>query len=413
MITKIPSIKDLNLTVIIGGMIYISPDSIIFKSFSTEKIQLFTILFLCSTSIFLIHRILKNSIPITTRNVLIFIYLVTSVLLSSLINLDFSLGFYYLILLFITSFLIAHFYGIERIARVFNKWIIFICINSIVLFVILSVFSELLIAIPTIENSRDIAYKNLYIVATFVDVSSQRVIGIFREPGVFSVYITVALIFNLFVLSDSKNINWVLIITMLLTFSTSGYIALILVFIASFVKNSKGIKSLPSIFFVVMVSVIIVSFNFDLFGLVFNKFDSSSSSYGTFLARSASVFVNADIIINNFFFGVGLTDYPEQFFDFSIQIYGIGLESGTQSTNTFFAHGAVLGAGVMVTTLFLIWRLAKSVSNKNVIVCVLIFLAILSVLSSQDLRFSNLFNLLIFLGVTTNFERLNYNKRIS
>ena len=87
-----------------------------------------------------------------------------------------------------------------------------------------------------------------------VDFIKFRNPGQFIEPGVFGLFLTVALIFQ--IIFDEGKITWkslLFIVTMLTTFSTATYLGLVVIFIYLLLRNKK-------IHFVFRVSMVLISF---------------------------------------------------------------------------------------------------------------------------------------------------------
>lgn len=83
--------------------------------------------------------------------------------------------------------------------------------------------------------------------------------GAFWEPGMFAVFLNLAILINIYINRDSvfSRKNIVLITALLTTFSTTGYIVLFLIFISIFILNKKvewAILYIPIVLIVVLIA---------------------------------------------------------------------------------------------------------------------------------------------------------------
>jgi hypothetical protein len=408
---KIPKFSDFLLFIIIGFMILFSADSIIIRSVSPENYQIIVMILTTLFIFYLLIPLIKQIKSIRANVFYILFFFTFNIVTTSLFNTNFSLGLIYLIAILVLVALVVNEYSVFKIVEVFNKFMLVICVISIVLFIVSISFNDILNFFPTYENSAGVKYKHFYLGAVFVERSDVRSIGVFREPGVFAVYIVIALIFELYIIKKSNYIKWIFILSLLLTFSTSGYIALMCLLFTHELSKTK-LSKINVFKFLFLIIIVLFSISVLDLSFVFDKFDPRSNSYANFIARKASITVNLEIIKNNPLVGVGLFDYPKHYLNESLELLGVALKSGTQSTNTFFAQGAVFGflSALLQVILFLIISLKIHKNNKiNPFMWFGIFISLIIIFSSQDMRFSNIFNLLLFLSLSKQAE---YNSNV-
>lgn len=172
-----------------------------------------------------------------------------------------------------------------------------------------------------------------------------------------------------------------------------------------------------NIFIVVAGLVITLIFWFqpDLYTKIFSKLSSESDSFGSSIARVASVVVNLEIFASNPVFGSGLTEYGGLFEKYSILHFNEALEASGQSTNSFMSVFATYGLLYGVIILYALMRFAKKIAHKFVLQGNL-FLILLLMFSSQDMRYSLLLYMLVFYGLNTSLptiSRFAQNKKSS
>lgn len=156
-----------------------------------------------------------------------------------------------IILNLFTALLITNVMSEEEFCDSFRRVIFAICITSLIGFVIMYFFRGISTVFPTLINSngRVGRYAVLTILSDFSRSTSglQRVQGIFWEPGAFQCMIVFAVVFEIFkthTLTFKRMAVYAL--TIILTFSTTGYVCLMLLLAIAVNKESRSFKILRS-----------------------------------------------------------------------------------------------------------------------------------------------------------------------
>ena len=225
-----------------------------------------------------------------------------------------------------------------------------------------------------------------------------RSFGIFWEPGVFQMYLNLAIAYELFC---KKKIRWksviLLTVAVFMTFSTTGFIVLAWLFAVYFLFGKKEQVTVKSAVAVVgLLALVIGSFwliDYSYIGdTVLGKLANEDS--GSTLARSASVFVNLEIFFDHPIFGVGMDGIGEEFIQRSYLMYG---RATVHNTNTllypFAAHGIFYGGLYLAGTCLFV----KHLSTKRLVQFALIVFLVLMYIG-ENLRYSMLPLILIFYG---------------
>lgn len=198
----------------------------------------------------------------------------------------------------------------------------------------------------TVSNGVGVKYYTLGIVnfnkSTFT--SQPRACGIFWEPGMFAGFLGLTAIFELITAKNNKYIFWLVLYcaAILFTYSTAGYIYILMVILLAFSKKFKSIGSII-LFTVIGILLLVVVMNIDLVVAllikispdVFSKILWQNDSY---LTRSMSPLADLLIILKNPF-GVGYGSIQNIRVE-TIQSMG---ENVTLSTSTLTYHGACCG----------------------------------------------------------------------
>jgi hypothetical protein len=310
-------------------------------------------------------------------------------------------GYIYQIMIIILAFLISQSLNIKQFSVIFNGYVYILSIISILVFIAANSFSWILDYFPIQENTAETKFTNLYISGIFIGVDEIRNNCIFREPGVFMIYLLLGVIFELFY---SVNVNmkhiFFYFIALATTFSTAAFIILILISIGYlFTRNTKKLSK-NKIIIISFVAIIVITFSYfpAIFFRIYSKIDIDSTSYGSLIARVASVIVNYDIFVTNPIVGSGLRNYGNLFETYSMQHFGFPLNAEGQSTNSFMSIFATYGFMYGSIIVFAFIGLTK-IFTREILLKFILLLSLILMFSNEDMRYSLLFCVLIFFGL--------------
>ena len=385
------------VSIIVLGIIFFSEDTFTFgtsaSSVSFLKYIVYIILFLVLCLKIGPDRYIKN-------NTLFLLIILSSIFLTFLSNLDFTGGYVYQFFIVTFAFLIATYINLDSFVVIYNKILFILCSISLFLFIVATNFSWLLGYFPIQENIAAVQFTNIYIACVMQGVGEVRNTGIFREPGVYTTYILLGIIFELFYMVKPRVLYVALfVVTLLTTYSTAGILVFMLVLAAYIISTRENSRKLKIATILVLFPLMIyVNFNETIFSNIFLKFNPDASSYGSTMARLASFVVNFDMLLKNPLFGSGLTNYTVLFESYAYEIYGLHLSASGQSTNSFMSLLATYGIVYGGVVIFSFYCFAGSIVKKGG-GRLLLFVAFLMMFSNQDMRYSLFFNLLIFFGL--------------
>ncbi|MFV5214724.1 O-antigen ligase family protein [Azonexus caeni] len=337
-------------------------------------------------SLWFVFRQVKQKLDLNLILILIFIF--SSLLATQLVNNDFSFGYYYQFLIFLLAAFIVRECNFEVFLISAKKIIFWLGVLSLIIYFLNMGFSGFFDWAPVVVNRADVPVKNLYVGYVYVDESIKRNSSIFREPGVFAVYIFFALLVEIFI---EKKLSlprvFVFLCMMMTTYSTSGIICSFLLMFFSFKAIFSKTKYGVFVYLIITLALVSSLFVQDLNGAVFHKLQSDSDAYGSTISRTASLVVPFFISLSNPFFGVGLNEYSILFRSISQDIFGVYLNSDGQSTNTYMAIAANYGWLLGMLFFYLTYKISRRLTVDNVSAFYVSILFIL-ILSSQDLRYS-------------------------
>lgn len=226
--------------------------------------------------------------------------------------------------------------------------------------------------------------------ASILNINFYRNQGIFWEPGVLSVYLNLALFIQIFLKQSSKVIPFYLFL-IVSTFSSTGLVVSliqILVFYKNLILKNVRLLFVLVALCVILIPIIIGNMNDKILG------DGSAS----FLLRLYDFMISGQIIMSNFFTGIGFGNQLYKAEQIKYSLFG-DLEvddgsgaGGRGNTNSimyiFAAFGVPLGLYIL-----------KSIYNQTVVLTnqkLLFFVVILLCLASEPLITSGIFLLIIF-----------------
>ncbi len=258
----------------------------------------------------------------------------------------------------------------------------------------------------TITNGADVKYSTLGIVNFNKTTFSlqARACGIFWEPGLFAGFLGLTAIFELIISKDNKFIFWLIVycIAIFFTYSTAGYIYILMIIILAFSHKFKSIGSIIVfsvigfiLLFIVMNIELVTAFLIKLSPNVFTKILIQNESY---LTRSMSPLADLLIMIKNPF-GVGYGSIQNIRVE-TIQSMG---EKVTLSTSTLTYHGACCGILFFIAYNFL-WLKNFLTIKKDVLFKILTIILFAMILTSNPMynnQFIWIFLFFPFMSVNT------------
>lgn len=335
-----------------------------------------------------------------------FFYLSISVLFLMLFHLDFqSWGSY----LHIVLVLIVSIYLTANIKySVFIKWVIgimtFMTCVSIVAWLYVNVLGQKL-PFPIINGSSNGYYSSYYnAVIVFMNTHyTQKVMGAFWEPGIFAAVSVLSLILLEDVHCSRKKYKLtqaILILGLLLSFSTTGYFCFgfyTIYLVVNKIKNRRKVVTLASILFV--ITLIVVIFWNNIIHLltivspsVFSKLTYENASLTT---RRVGPLVDLYIMSNNYLIGVGMSQYNNLWPELAKLML---VESRTSTITFYLANFGVFG-GLYLAQIFK----AAFYKKRNMISSIILFTIIVIIVSTEP-NYFNIFTTMFILYFSNNSQ---------
>lgn len=203
-----------------------------------------------------------------------------------------------------------------------------------------------------IENYFGIFYNFQY--ATISNhVTSNRLMSIFWEPGVYGTMLLIGQFGELFIKKKTNYLNvFIFILASIFTYSTATYVLGILLYIMLVFKNIKKAK-LRVLLFATLIAILLVLFIFyqpildflkKLMPAVFSKIDISNASFFT---RLQSIVHFLKLFVKNPFFGFGGRTAYELYMATSPDL----IDAGTSTFGYLMAGFGIFGVAFALLTL--------------------------------------------------------------
>lgn len=356
---------------------------------------------------FLTIYLLTNSnlkfLTVLTKSSLIFYSIIISVLITSFLNFNISGGYVYQIWLFLLGILIVNFFAQKQFVDIYIRYVYILSVISLVVFLLASISLSIFEMFPVQNNSAGATMYNLGACIVFADGAYVRNTSIFREPGVFMIYLNIGIMFELFFKSEINKRNLlVFILAIFSTLSTAAFIVLGTILIAYlFTKTTtkSSFKTKGFVILMMLMAMVAIVTSGELYSMVFDKMGKDNIADGSSLARGVSVLANFNIFLDNFIFGVGIRDYPASFEKYTLDLVGISMDVGN-NTNTITTILAVYGILFGLIFIYMMISFAKKSSN-SIMVRTFIFVVLIMLYSNEELRYSLMSASFLMWGLTS------------
>ncbi len=243
--------------------------------------------------------------------------------------------------------------GFDEFVCKFTKMMYFLSVYSLITYMLYQIIPGFFWILPKVKGTVWVANCFFSLVPIGMD-GYYRNFGCWGEPGMFAVYLSFAIMFELFYIERS-NVKHIVILclAMVTTFSTGGYISLILLALGYFFYNKTADVNRRSRKILISgglvgLFILMILFSTGYFGnrsYVFRKLAEFTSTSGTTFERMRAVSLALKAIKQYFPFGCGWGNYAS--------IYLQGNILTTTPLNWFAVYGVLYGM-IMNIGLFMI-----------------------------------------------------------
>ena len=192
----------------------------------------------------------------------------------------------------VVGYLFTLFVSYQEFKDVFLSIVRFLAVYSLITFALGIILPDLIAFLPAVEKNGTLYYNTVFSVVSNTSFVSRN-FGIFWEPGAFSIFLNVALYFELFENKFNAKHILLLAVTILSTVSTLGIVCMVILF-AAFLTTDKYVSSSRIKSLIVTVGalglVVLILYGGDFIYNTFNKLDMS----GTTINESTAVRIKTD-----------------------------------------------------------------------------------------------------------------------
>ncbi len=312
---------------------------------------------------------------------------------------DFRTGYLFKCILVTFSFFVTQLFDLKTFAGVFNRVIAFLAAISLVCFSAEAVNHNVFSFAPRIYNSVGYGFRNLFLYVQSDAGFALRNYGIYREPGVYQMFLIVALIFELYYFKQPNIKRMVVYMaTLLTTLSSTGLLAMGAWILLAYVKRNTVSEKIKAGMLILgcltffMGICLFPSIFLELAEKVFGKFSLENES---FLARWGSIVLNLKMWLEHPIFGVGMTNAGPLYEQESIRVFGTLIRDNTNTLLVQFAvHGTIFGLLWLSGFIKGACALGKSKMEKGLIFLIVVILSI-----GENVTFSPFGNVLMMYGL--------------
>lgn len=322
------------------------------------------------------------------------------VIISMVLNMDTDImHLISLMLMYIAALIITQIMEFEEFKEKYLSIMFVLAVSSLIFFTVGLIAPQIPSAIPQWYPSRRVRNAGLYFYTWsnfFGMIDPSRNNGIFREPGMYQVFLNLALLFLNGSSKNSMKYKILFAATILTTFSTTGIFAMICIIASDLfsysVKMTK--KEFMSLVVMILGAIIIVNYIGDNAIQLFSKFDADTTSYVSFSERAEATLLDIKIWLESSIIspvvGVSYEKYSR-----------ISMGATNSLTGIVAQHGIVAGVFLLGSLMNLIRR-----GTKNRLQMLLYFMSIVMIVCTQATLTCYFFTVLCIYGfIDDNKER--------
>jgi hypothetical protein len=376
---------------------------VVITRFSNEK---YFILFIAFSSIIFILFCLTNKKAKMSSDILLYTCMSSIfVLISMIVNQDFDILNFTIISLFFISFFFITMVSPKIFINYYIKVLVVLSLYSLIMtYFVPKLIPSIISFFPIGFNSGGFQVIDYGLSFQYVGLVSRNT-GIFREMGVYSVYLNFALFFLMFTNNNIKHKNiaiLILVITIISTLSTPGLMSMGIMMIVYLINmgifKKRNLKLILSICIILLIMVFVFPVSLDYINDSVNKLTQKGSSL---VGRTDSIVSNLKVWSEYPLFGAGYTESIRR----AEALSNIdGILHNTSTTTSFLAMYGLFFTIILSAPMFFF----VFVLNIRWISKILLFLSLFLLINSQRLFLDSLFYFIsyIFLVILLNRKRL-------
>lgn len=389
-------------------LVFVSNDTLLFGTNENGLFAIIQYLIIAFLGCFCLLYVLINKIKIQRYLLGVCCLLLLVSVLSCTFNRDFGIKYIYEIVIVFIAILYVSIVGVSRFEIHFVDIVSFLAFFSLIVWALNIFFPSTLSLFPTFKNVKEVPFKfcvfsNAYVSRDYTFIGYYRNYSIFREPGVYQIFLLLALLMLFFLNPKTRNKYFkivVITVAVVTTFSTAGYIVLALEYLIFLLFDFK--KEAPNHRYVLgffglclIVAFFALNSKIDIFTEIFeNKI--GNTNHASWVARSSSFITNIRIGLESPLWGAGWDGIKSRFEYYNLVLFDSNV---LHNTNTFLkilgVHGFLYFIPFFVS---FFWYFRRGCCFFKTM---LVFLAAFALLSNEDLTFNILVYIITFYGLNS------------
>ena len=408
-------------TVLLYLIMFFSGDTYLFGTNSSDGMVTLSRYLLIPVCVFLFMRwaLKRDKREGNNRKLASYLIIIIAFVLCSVMNHDSTNYIIIKILIITAALLLTLNYTVDEYITSFCESVYFIAVCSVILEIIAYVLPALVYSLPSIVGTGRAVTKSCLLAGVLEDylgTIAVRASGIFWEPGVFTIYLNLAIAFELFYKAQiNKKYLIVEVLAMAFTFSTTGYIVFAwqLLCYGLFGRRETDSRSKNSnrvlFVFVVAVFLSLIVFSTNISDVVFAKF----TYIGGGSARKASVIINLQMALAHPIIGIGNDLAMHDEFVYLVArspyIHGVANDNTNTLLYLFAAYGIPFGMLFTIGT----YRFGEWISRGRKRVTIIFFSIIVLLYIGENLKLSTLPFVITFFGYQWSRHQNNLSSQYS
>lgn len=321
--------------------------------------------------------------------------------LAMVSNYDYGINYGYSIFVLVLAYAFTGKIKLETYAYYFVRVLFWLSVINFVYWTASRLNGGAISGLPVVSNALGHPATTIFVCSSY-GADAVRAMSIFREPGIYAMYLAVALIFEL-VYVEKKSLwrQLTFIVSMFTTFSSAGILMLAPIGAAWLIaqgKRGKGAFIWGGL--VAAACLLVVLFNEEVMERAVNRNLSEDALVAN--PRVVSQVVPMAIWFENFFTGVGIYNFLPEWEQKTGEMYGIMLGEGI-STSTL-ANGFAKFGVLWISIFFPLYALARKIGHYNLLVTIFLLAVIVGMLLAQNLPYCVFLWILVFYGARAYFE---------
>ncbi len=408
--------KDLIGSFIIFLFLLVSPESLLIGTSSEKIANLISryspyICFIFAVIVFFLKRVsVLSSSVLKVSCVLIICFFINTLFSPGDANIN---NIFFHVALILCGFLVTQWITLSRLLFLYEKSLFFLAEYSIVWFGIAMAFPQIIRKLPLFKNSGGTIFYSA-VLANFtkysmVDSFYLRSFCMFREPGVYQMFLNFALCIYLFSVGKQKKKSLTHIaiyaLSIISTTSSTGIFALAVLICAFLIKYNPDNKVLKRLLFIAGMMMTAYVFSGASERLSFAVTKIFDFKYDSTVSRLGSITANFLIWLDYPLFGIGQAEIGKRF----AEVLNANV-TATHNTNTimfmFACYGIIIGGLFLVGFISLMCKFSRDVIVR-VLLCTFIFI----LLSGENITNSHYAYIIMMFGFKNDlpYEREIYN----